>query len=123
MIDLDMFGRDIKNMGDELSKIQDMYSVELTVTSNCNFKCSYCCEGDACDVDSTFDDVDSLFEMIDGLLVDDWFLSVFSGVSIGFWGGEPTLKPSIIRKVVEKYKDNHLIHFFIYTVASGATAL
>lgn len=114
MIDFGTFKDDIKHIEKSISD-KPSYSIELTVTSSCNFRCSYCCEGDSCTVDTTYEDMSGLFKMIDGLLVDDWFLSTYGSINFGFWGGEPTLRPDIIKQVVNRYKDNHLITFFIYT--------
>lgn len=114
MTNLDRFGEDIAGIS-KTAQSRENYSVEFTVTSSCNFRCSYCCEGESCTVDSTFEDFDNAFKMIDGFLVDDWFLSRFGGLNIGFWGGEPTLRPDVVKKIVDRYKNDHMVTFFIYT--------
>lgn len=92
------------------------FSFEINVTKQCNFACSYCFEGNHCD---DYDDVEShllrIFTMIDQLLSDDWWNEHHDKMDIVFWGGEPTLKPHIIKEVVGRYKDNDKVTFMMYS--------
>ena len=91
------------------------YNLELTVTDECNFACTYCFEGEECQKTTTLDCVDDIFSAIEKMFQSDWFNETFEGVKIGFWGGEPTLRPDILRKIAEQYKDDDRIIFHIYT--------
>ncbi|MCK5139807.1 MAG: hypothetical protein KAQ85_08200, partial [Thermodesulfovibrionia bacterium] len=68
------------------------YNLELTVTDECNFACTYCFEGEECQKTTTLDCVDDIFSAIEKMFQSDWFNETFEGVKIGFWGGEPTLR-------------------------------
>jgi len=95
--------------------IKGFYSLELTLTDACNFRCSYCFEGDECLKTTTLDCVEDIFDAIEKMLNDRWFTSIHEGIKIGFWGGEPTLRPDILTQFVERYKDDDRIKFHIYT--------
>lgn len=111
---LDTFKDDIVHIDKNMLR-GNSYSIEISITSACNFRCSYCMERDSCYTDTVFDKIPELFSLVDGMLVDDWFLSNYEQIKIGFWGGEPTIRPDIIKRVVDRYKDDHMISFFIYT--------
>lgn len=91
------------------------FSVEVNITKSCNFRCSYCSEGDSCNETDDFCYVEESFSSIDMLLNDSWFVSQHQGIKIGFWGGEPTLKPELVKRFVERYKNNDNVNFFIFT--------
>ncbi len=114
MIDLSSFKEDIRNISDRLSDI-GYFSLEITVTDECNFRCIYCFEGDECKKTTTLNHIDDIFAAIDKMLVDRWFLTVFKGVRIGFWGGEPTLRPDVLRAFEERFRCDDMVKFHIYT--------
>jgi uncharacterized protein len=114
MIDMNMFNTDIEEVSTNLLNLYP-YALEITITDECNLRCSYCFEGSSCLKDTSLDCVEEVFDAIDVMLGDEWFNANFSGIRIGFWGGEPTLRPDILRQFAERYKDNELIRFHIYT--------
>lgn len=114
MIDINTFKKDISEISNNMNK-KGEYSIEVTLTDECNFKCLYCFEGNNCLKNTTLNCVEDIFKSIDIMLMDDWFMDTFSGIRIGFWGGEPTLRPNIIRLFAERFKKNDLIKFHIYT--------
>ena len=99
------------------------YGLEVTLTDACNFACEYCFEEDSCRKNTSLDCIDEVFSAIDTMFVDEWFMSVFKGIRIGFWGGEPTLRPDLIYKFVDKYKLDDRISFHIYTNGYEITEL
>lgn len=111
---IEQFSNDIKEISDNLTELPQ-FSMEVTLTDECNFRCTYCFEGDECLNTTSYGHVDSTFAAIDTMLADDWFNANFGGIRIGFWGGEPTIRPDIIKSFVDRYKDNERIKFFIYT--------
>lgn len=91
------------------------YGLEVTLTDDCNFACDYCFEGESCLKNTTLDCIENIFDAIDTMFNDEWFVSKFKGIRIGFWGGEPTLRPDLLAKFVERYKDDERINYHIYT--------
>ena len=92
------------------------FSFEINITKQCNFNCTYCFEGNHCDLTNDIgDNLSLVFDKIDELLNDDWWRENYDIMNIVFWGGEPTLRPLIIEEIVEKYKDNDKVRFMMYT--------
>jgi len=114
MINTDTFVSDIKEISDKVKNLPE-YTIEVTLTDECNFRCTYCFEGSECMKTTTLTSIEDISTSVDTMLLDGWFLSEFKGVRIGFWGGEPTLRPDLIRSFVEYFKDNELVRFHIYT--------
>lgn len=111
---IETFSDDIKEISNRVTKRND-YSLEITITDECNLRCTYCFEGDECLKTTTLNCVDDIFDAMDKMLCDSWFMSVFSGIRVGFWGGEPTLRPDILKRFAGKYGDNENVSFHIYT--------
>jgi len=95
----------------------NLYCIEITMTQRCNFRCSYCFENNAqLNLSTNLEkDFDLLIKRIDGLLNSDWFQKEFDGLEICFWGGEPTINFKMIQKILDIYKDNEMVYFFIYS--------
>lgn len=111
---IESFSEDIREISNHL-KNRGYYSMEVTVTDECNLRCSYCFEGDECLKTTTLECVDEIFDAIDKMLGDPWFMYTFTGIHMGFWGGEPTLRPDILKRFADKYCENEFISFHIYT--------
>lgn len=96
--------------------MSDAFTIEVNVTKECNFACSYCFEGAHCreltDISGRIDDIKAAIEK---MFADDWFNEVFGSVLIVFWGGEPTLRPDILRSFVNEYKDDERVAFLMYS--------
>jgi radical SAM protein with 4Fe4S-binding SPASM domain len=95
-----------------------IYSVDLTLTDDCNFNCSYCFEHGHFNK-NYFKEFDLFFEKMDDILKSKFFTSGYDLLGIGFWGGEPTLHESAIRKIVARYSDDDRVKFFIYSNGSN----
>ena len=95
-----------------------LYSVDLTLTDDCNFNCSYCFEHGFFNK-NYFSQFDLFFKKMDELLNSSFFNNKYDMLGIGFWGGEPTLHEEAIRKVVAYYSSNDKVKFFIYSNGSN----
>lgn len=102
------------------SKNTNLYCIEITTTQTCNFRCSYCFENNSqLNLSHNLEkDFHLLTKRIDDLLNSDWFKSEFDGLEICFWGGEPTINFKMIKKILDIYKDNEMVYFFIYSNGS-----
>ena len=97
-----------------------MYTLEINLTDMCNFKCTYCFEGDHNKIRYNFleKNTDLLIKRIYELLENKWFKLIFKGLKIDFWGGEPTLNIPLMKIIIDEFKDNERVKFFIYTNGS-----
>jgi len=95
-----------------------MYNIDLTVTANCNFNCSYCFEHNHFE-NKNFKDTNLFFQRIDELLNSNHFKLNYDGLLINFWGGEPTLNEKVIKTIYYYYKNNDKVIFFIYSNGSN----
>lgn len=92
------------------------FSFEINITKQCNFSCTYCFEGNHCDMSNDIEQhLPLVFERIDELLSDDWWNKHHDVMNIVFWGGEPTLRPLLIEQIVERYKHHDKVGFMMYT--------
>lgn len=90
-----------------------MLNIELTTSGLCDMHCTYCFEGEKTDR-QRFSDFDLLFKRIDEIKASDFYKG-FSGISINYWGGEPTLNWKYIRTVTEHFKDDKEVVFHLYS--------
>lgn len=94
--------------------------IDLTMTNNCNFKCDYCFERDTQDISSISDKtVEDFIVFIRKLEDSDLVRNHFSGITVNFWGGEPTLEMDKIEHIIEIFKDDPMLQFFIFTNGSN----
>lgn len=95
------------------------FLVELNVTQACNFRCSYCFEGDTCLGSNTIvDNLDDVIVRLDALQQDPRFQERFDGLAFDFWGGEPTLYPEVLEKVMSHFGTDTPYHMYTngYTI-------
>lgn len=99
------------------------YTLEVTTTQKCDMACSYCFEGEELK-NTKKQDVDVKKAVYD-LLGNDAFMKIYSGITIDFWGGEPTLNTKLIFDVLNEFKDFNKtpINFFFYTNGFNALTL
>lgn len=99
-------------------------SIELLITNKCNLRCTYCFEAGHYNDDdialSCNDNKDLNFEDITdkliGIAMSDKFNDNYSGINIIFWGGEPTMKPEVVRYIYNKMsRVLKNVSFFMYT--------
>ena len=80
-------------------------SVMIEVTRRCNLACEHCLRGDAQNIDMNTDHIDTLLDKVTDI------------GSVIFTGGEPSLRPDIIRYFVKKAieKGTYINSFYIAT--------
>jgi organic radical activating enzyme len=80
-------------------------------------RCTYCFEHGHFDKKQKPSDelTKNIKEKIDYAISNKEFLRNFDGFCINFWGGEPTLNQDFIEELINYYKENNRVHFFIYT--------
>ncbi len=91
-------------------------TLEITTTQQCNMNCSYCFEhkSDAKKDTSTLDPKLIVIK-IEELLNSELFKRKFDGLTLSFWGGEPTLNDELIEYVCQQTINMQNIKYFIYT--------
>lgn len=116
----------IKKFRDDFNRIKKdskdkrpTYGIEITTTNNCNFNCKYCFEHGYNEKSNFLEEnLDLFFERIEEIRNSEWFNKEFKGLRIGFWGGEPTLNPELIKKITDRYMNNQFVGFNMYTNGS-----
>lgn len=91
-----------------------IYHVDVTLTDDCNFACKYCFERGQFNT-HTLENVDLFIRRMDELLESLFFKTNYKMLNIGFWGGEPTLRPDLINTIVKKYWNDERVKFFVYS--------
>jgi sulfatase maturation enzyme AslB (radical SAM superfamily) len=95
------------------------FSFEINLTDACNYDCTYCFEKRIQKRPNELNKYsDLIIERVDQLLKDVWFKSVFRGIKIDFWGGEPTLNLPLMEKIVNHFEHDERVKFFLYTNGS-----
>lgn len=85
--------------------IIDRLMIELT--RRCNMACKHCLRGEPENIDIDPKDIDTLFSKVDSIY------------SIGLSGGEPSLVPELIEKVVESAKKHNVDIYNFYIATNG----
>lgn len=92
------------------------YHVDLNVTRECQFQCSYCFTDTK--GKKEFTEYDNFKKFIEKLLKSDFFNNSYDILCINFWGGEPTLKPAEIVNLINDlthFDISNRIRFFIFS--------
>lgn len=89
-------------------------TVELTTSALCDLDCTYCFEGVKTNP-KRLEDLDLLIKRIREMLKFDWFKKNYSGLCLSFWGGEPTLNPNYVIKLMNEFKDDEEVMFHMYS--------
>lgn len=110
-----------KGLEKELKKIQNdlkgVYGLEITTTEACNFNCRYCFERNHKPEPIKLTK-EIVIKRVNELLNSQWFQDHHCGIKIILWGGEPTLNRNLCISLMEEFKDNEKICFFVYTNGS-----
>lgn len=107
-----------KELEKELIQIdKGVYGLEITTTESCNFSCKYCFERNHKSEEKLLNS-EILIKKINELLETDWFKDQYCGVKIILWGGEPTLNMPLCISLMEEFKEDERVCFFIYTNGS-----
>jgi len=94
------------------------YNFDVNSTTKCNLRCTYCIEHEwfkKPEMKQTDETMKTLVEKVDALLASKRFTDKHDGIGFNFWGGEPTTNPKFIIDMVEYYKNEPRVRFFIYS--------
>ena len=101
--------RDLQNKG--------VYGLEITTTEACNFNCRYCFERNHIPEPTRLTS-EIVIKRVNELLNSQWFQDQYCGIKIILWGGEPTLNMPLCVSLMEEFRKDKRICFFIYTNGS-----
>jgi radical SAM protein with 4Fe4S-binding SPASM domain len=90
------------------------FTLELTTSALCDLACTYCFEGEKVNK-QRLEDLDLLIKRIYELLESDWMKKHYSGLNLSFWGGEPTLNPNYIIKIMDEFQHRDDVSFHMYS--------
>jgi len=106
------------NLNKKLKKeSKGVFGLEITTTQACNFQCSYCFERDYKPEENLLD-AKIVIKRTRQLLEADWFKEQYSGIKLILWGGEPTMNMSLCTSLMEAFRNDERVCFFIYTNGS-----
>lgn len=107
----------VEDYQEAVQDLREVYVFELTCSDLCTMRCTYCFEKNCgfTKTETLNDSLPVIFEKIDYLLADEEFNSIFKGIQIDFWGGEPTINMDMIKGLVERYRDEKKVFFHIYS--------
>lgn len=94
-----------------------VYTFDLTVTDNCNYRCTYCFE-EGNFVDKKFEEAEMLYSRLSELRESDWFKENYDLMNINFWGGEASMNMPLVKQVFNKFAEDDGVIMFIYSNAS-----
>ena len=95
-------------------KHRDMFSIDITTTEKCNFRCDYCFEGDRKYHDRQYS-LEEMKNTIYRILEHPSFVREFKSLTINFWGGEPTIAIDDVLYYIDEFARHSMVHFFFYT--------
>lgn len=116
--DLTVFEQDYKSIVQDNTSLRS-YTLELTTTNSCNWKCEYCFE-QGCQNSTSLSKIKIpvIIEKIKSVLNNPWFEKNFDIFKIDFWGGEPFLNYEPIKEIVETFMEDKRVTFHAYTNGS-----
>ena len=98
------------------------YNLELSSTPSCNMACTYCFEGDELKSKQkqTTQNAEFIIDKVYQMLNSEEFSKEYDGITINFWGGEPTLTYEWNKQIIEatrnfKNKSGGDVKYFFYT--------
>ena len=94
-----------------------VYGLEITTTEACNFNCRYCFERNHIPEPTRLTS-EIVIKRVNELLNSQWFQDQYCGIKIILWGGEPTLNSHMCISLMNEFKDDERVCFFIYTNGS-----
>ena len=113
-----------------LKSLSNINNLVFEITRNCNLSCVYCINGSLYssqiptkEKSLTFNDLKATIDYLSPLWNSNYNKSPFHAVSIGFYGGEPLLKYSLIKEFVEYCKSLNLKRSFNFSMTTNAILL
>lgn len=89
-----------------------VYNIDINLTTACNFQCTYCFESKTT---TNYNDGELFVKQMNKLLDSDFFKRNYSILSIGLWGGEPTLNPTMLNYIVNAFGEDNRVKFFSFS--------
>lgn len=105
--------------------MNNLYTIFLNMTKNCNFRCNYCYEKETYNNNYLLiKDAEIIVDFINKILKSEMYNNnKYSGILIIFFGGEPTLNEFSIKYIVDAFKDNDQVFYSIVTNGSKLNVL
>lgn len=99
------------------NKDKRTYTLEINTTNKCNMKCSYCFEDESVRKNHSLLNyyIDLLKVRIKELVNSDFIKNNFEGLTLDFWGGEPTLNMPLIKELFDTFKYRPDMYFHVYS--------
>ena len=94
-----------------------VFGLEITTTQACNYRCSYCFERNF-EPEERLLDAKIIIKRVEQLLDTEWFNDEYCGIKIILWGGEPTMNMPLCKQLMEAFRTNERVCFFMYTNGS-----
>lgn len=95
------------------------FNLEIASISTCNMACTYCFEGDELKSKKKqpTQNIEHIISKMETLLTDQKFMSIYNGICLNFWGGEPTLNYEWNKELITqtKIKFPGLVSYFFYS--------
>ncbi len=112
---LEKFEKDFNEIKNKT--IREYYVLEVTCTNQCNMRCSYCLEKEHGykKEEASQNFVSEIISKVNFLLSNEKFNSLFEGVKLDFWGGEPTLKTGALKEIINAFINQPKVLFHIYS--------
>jgi len=102
-------------MGKKLNKLRNnFFFIDINTTTECNLRCKYCIEPFKENKDLKEETIDVFINRLEELF-NTTFMKQYDGVTLGFWGGEPTLNPKAMTKLIEHYANDDRVKFLVYS--------
>lgn len=96
-------------------KPSNFYNVDINLTRRCNYNCKYCFAKSEDETDLNLATFRAIKNFLNYLPESSFFKEYhYEMLNIGFWGGEPTLKPSLIDRFIKEC-DYPTTKFFIFS--------
>jgi uncharacterized protein len=99
------------------NNLKGIYGLEITTTQACNFQCSYCFERNHVPEENLLNP-NIITKRVKQLLDSNWFKEQYSGIKIILWGGEPTMNMPLCKSLMEIFRQDERVCFFVYTNGS-----
>jgi uncharacterized protein len=102
---------------------KNLLTLELSITDQCNMRCTYCFEQEYEYKDKMgMDQAVLLADRIVALTKEEKFKKIYNGLNITFWGGEPTINRQVLEYFYYRFREEvDVVEFFLYT--NGLTIL
>lgn len=97
-----------------------IFYIDLVMTKNCNFRCTYCYErGKYTNESVSYETIDQFIKFVDDFRKSSLYINNYESININIFGGEPTLELEKIDYILNHYKEDDSVFFLIFTNGSN----